>query len=80
MSGDVIIRRARVDDADAIARLIEIFAADVIMLRRTPATVELSIADYVVGVDGMGEVVACGALKEYSPSVAEVAAIAVRDG
>ena len=33
--------------------------------------------DYVVGVDTTGEIVACGALKEYSPSVAEIAAIAV---
>lgn len=47
------------------------------MLRRTPAMVELAIDDYVVGVDPWGHVVACGALKEYSPSVAEVAAIAV---
>jgi N-acetylglutamate synthase-like GNAT family acetyltransferase len=39
--------------------------------------VELAIDDYVVGVDPWGRVVACGALKEYSPSVAEVAAIAV---
>ena len=47
------------------------------MLRRTPEMVELAIDDYVVGVDAAGDVVACGALKEYSPSVAEVAAIAV---
>ena len=31
----------------------------------------------VIGVSRDGEIVACGALKEYSPSVAEVAAIAV---
>jgi N-acetylglutamate synthase-like GNAT family acetyltransferase len=47
------------------------------MLRRTPEVVELSIDDYIAGVDARGNIVACGALKEYSPSLAEVAAIAV---
>ena len=54
-----------------------LFADEALMLRRTPEMVELAIDDYVVGVDPRGRVVACGALKEYSPSVAEVAAIAV---
>ena len=77
MNAGITIRRAAPEDARAIAHLIDTFAADALMLRRTPATVELSIADYVVGVAPSGEIVACGALKEYSPSVAEVAAIAV---
>jgi N-acetylglutamate synthase-like GNAT family acetyltransferase len=77
MTANVIIRRARWSDARAIAQLIEVFAADAIMLRRTPEVIELAIDDYVVGVNAHDEVVACGALKEYSPSVAEIAAIAV---
>ena len=47
------------------------------MLRRTPETISLAIDDYVVVQRANGELLACGALKEYSPSVAEVAAIAV---
>src|SRR4051812_839941 len=47
------------------------------MLKRTPEMVSLAIDDYVVGVNRRGDLVACGALKEYSPSVAEIAAIAV---
>ena len=39
--------------------------------------IALAIDDYVVAVDEWGRILACGALKEYSPSVAEVAAIAV---
>jgi N-acetylglutamate synthase-like GNAT family acetyltransferase len=39
--------------------------------------IRLAIDDYVVAVDARGAILACGALKEYSPSVAEVAAIAV---
>ena len=47
------------------------------MLRRTPETISLAIDDYVVVQRADGGLLACGALKEYSPSVAEVAAIAV---
>jgi amino-acid N-acetyltransferase len=77
MTGGIIIRRAAPEDACAIARLIETFAAEALMLQRTPAMIELAVADYVVGERATGEIVACGALKEYSPSVAEVSAIAV---
>jgi N-acetylglutamate synthase-like GNAT family acetyltransferase len=77
MTTDVVIQRARAEDAEAISRLIAGFADEALMLRRTPEMVELAIDDYVVGVTRRGDIVACGALKEYSPSVAEVAAIAV---
>lgn len=73
----IVVRRARLEDAPSIARLIGTFADEALMLRRTPEMVELAIDDYVVGVDSWDRVVACGALKEYSPSVAEIAAIAV---
>ncbi|HEV8445804.1 MAG TPA: GNAT family N-acetyltransferase [Gemmatimonadaceae bacterium] len=73
----VVVRRARVEDVEPIVRLIAAFADEALMLRRTPEMVELAIDDYVVGVDPWGRVIACGALKEYSASVAEVAAIAV---
>ena len=77
MTADVVIRRARAEDAEAIARLIAVFADEALMLKRTPEMVSLAIDDYVVGINRQGEIVACGALKEYSPSVAEIAAIAV---
>ena len=77
MTVDVVIRRARPSDAVHIAHLVGTFADEALMLRRTPEMVELAIDDYVVGVSATGDIVACGALKEYSPSVAEIAAIAV---
>src|SRR4029079_2480497 len=77
MAKEFTIRRARSSDGDEISRLISIFAAEALMLKRTPGMVELSIDDYVVATDARGHIVGCGALKEYSPSVAEVAAIAV---
>lgn len=77
MTANVVIRRARPEDARAVADLIAGFADEALMLRRTPESIELTIDDYVVGVDARARIVACGALKEYSPSVAEIAAIAV---
>lgn len=77
MTANVLIRRARLEDARAVADLIAGFADEALMLRRTPESIELTIDDYVVGVDARGRIVGCGALKEYSPSVAEIAAIAV---
>jgi amino-acid N-acetyltransferase len=77
MSDCVTIRAAGPDEAEAISRLNNQFADEMLMLRRTPAMVALAIDDFVVAVNGAGTLVGCGALKEYSPSVAEVAAIAV---
>lgn len=77
MTPDVRVRRARPQDAAAISRLNNVFADAGQMLRRTPEMVALAIDDYVIAQNSSGKVLACGALKEYSPSVAEVAAIAV---
>ena len=77
MAPDLFVRRARVQDAEAISRLNNTFANEGQMLKRTPETIALAIDDYVVVQNTSGELLACGALKEYSPSVAEIAAIAV---
>ena len=77
MAPDLFVRRARPQDAAAISHLNNTFANEGQMLRRTPEMISLAIDDYVVVQNTAGELVACGALKEYSPSVAEVAAIAV---
>ena len=56
MSGAVSIRRARAADAPNIARLIGLFADQALMLRRTPAMVEMAIDDYVVSsLHGIGD-------------------------
>lgn len=80
MPDGVLIRPARPYEADAISRLNNQFADEMLMLRRTPAMVALTIDDFVVAVNSAADVLGCGALKEYSPSVAEVAAIAVSRG
>jgi len=77
MAPDLCLRRARAQDAAAISRLNNTFASEGQMLTRTPEMISLAIDDYVVVQNTAGELLACGALKEYSLSVAEVAAIAV---
>ena len=77
MNENPIIRRARGADASAISALNNRFADEALMLWRSPEMISLAIDDYLVAVDSRGRIFACGALKEYSPSVAEVAAIAV---
>lgn len=80
MAPDLRLRRARAQDAAAISRLNNTFASEGQMLTRTPEMISLAIDDYVVVQNTAGELLACGALKEYSLSVAEVAAIAVSKG
>ena len=77
MAPDLLVRRARPHDAPAISRLNNTFADEGQMLRRSPEMISLAIDDYVVVQNSAGDLLACGALKEYSPSVAEVAAVAV---
>jgi amino-acid N-acetyltransferase len=77
MTDDIRLRRAHGSDAASISALNNRFADEALMLRRSPESISLAIDDYVVAVDSRGHILACGALKEYSPSVAEVAAIAV---
>ena len=74
---ELTVRAARASEVDEIARLNNFFADQHLMLRRTPAMIALALDDYLVAVDQRGRVLGCGALKEYSPSIAEVAAIAV---
>jgi N-acetylglutamate synthase-like GNAT family acetyltransferase len=73
----VILRRALACDVPAIAALINRFAAENRMLPRTGESIALTLEDFVVATDARGAVLACGALKEYSPSLAEVASVAV---
>lgn len=74
---DVSIRAARRSDAESIVKLVNGYAAEGIMLPRTIDSVTNSIDDFVVAVDRRGKLLGCGALKEYSPSLAEVSSLAI---
>jgi N-acetylglutamate synthase-like GNAT family acetyltransferase len=73
----VHVRPAHAVDIQGISSLIDRYAAQGVMLPRTPESIGLALHDYVVAIDARGRVMACGALREYSPSVAEVSAVAV---
>jgi N-acetylglutamate synthase-like GNAT family acetyltransferase len=74
---NVHLRPARDTDVHAIAQLNNFFAAQHLMLWRSPEMIASALDDYLVAVGDRSQILACGALKEYSPSVAEIAAIAV---
>ncbi|MGQ0647461.1 MAG: GNAT family N-acetyltransferase [Gemmatimonadaceae bacterium] len=64
------------DSAD-IHQLVAAHADRGLLLPRTLQEIESAIGDYVVVVDTHGRVQACAALVEYSPSLGEVASVAV---
>jgi amino-acid N-acetyltransferase len=74
---EVALRPARRADADAIVRLVNGYAAEGIMLPRSLDSVVHALDDFVVAVDRRGKLLGCGALKEYSPSLAEVSSLAI---
>ena len=72
MAPDVFVRRARPQDAAAIARLNNSFANEGQMLLRTPEMISLAIDDYVVVQGPRRELLGCGALKELDSHHAEI--------
>lgn len=73
----ITLRPARAADVPGVVALIAGYAAEKIMLPRTPESVLLALDDFVVVADARGTVLGCGALREYSPSLAELSSLAV---
>jgi amino-acid N-acetyltransferase len=76
-SSPTTVRRAARADVAQILELVTQYAAQGLMLPRTFEQIASRIDNYVVSADAAGEVVACAALEEYSPSLAEVSSVAV---
>ena len=76
-SSKTTVRRATRVDAGPILELVEPYAAQGLMLPRTLQQIAARIDNYVVATDAAGHVLACAALEEYSPSLAEVSSVAV---
>lgn len=72
-----LVRRAVRPDAPQILELVAQYAAQGLMLPRTLDQIAARIDNYVVATDRSGRVIACAALEEYSPSLAEVSSVAV---
>jgi amino-acid N-acetyltransferase len=72
-----VVRRAVRADASQILELVAQYAAEGLMLPRTLEQIASRIDNYIVATDASGRVIACAALEEYSPSLAEVSSVAV---
>lgn len=77
VSSPTTVRRATRADVGQILELVSQYAAQGLMLPRTFDQIASRIDNYVVSADQAGRVVACAALEEYSPSLAEVSSVAV---
>jgi amino-acid N-acetyltransferase len=71
------VRRAVRADAPQILELVAQYATQGLMLARTLDEIAARVDNYVVATDGTKRVIACAALEEYSPSLAEVSSVAV---
>ena len=77
MREQLSLRAAQPADVAAIVALVNGYASDGVMLPVTAERVVLALENFVVAVDARGRVRGCGALKEYSPSLAEVASLVI---
>jgi amino-acid N-acetyltransferase len=77
LTGAVTVRRAESKDVAGIAALVATWAEEDVLLPRSAADVAAALGDYVVAADARGRVVACAALREYAPSLAELVSVAV---
>lgn len=74
----VLIRPARPADLMEMMAILDGFAAQGLLLPRTPDDVLRHIDEFVVAVDSTG-VVGCAGLRVYSPVLAEVVGVAVAE-
>lgn len=77
VAAEPILRLAQVKDVPQVAALVNAFADQGLMLHRSEADVLRDLHSYVVAATPSGTVLACAALTEYSPSLAEVSSVAV---
>jgi amino-acid N-acetyltransferase len=77
LTGAVTVRLAESKDVAGIAALVATWAEEDVLLPRSAADVAAALRDYVVAADARGRVVACAALREYAPSLAELVSVAV---
>lgn len=71
------VRRARVDDVEQMAVLINDYAAQGLMLPKTTAQLYNNVRDFVVAADAEGRVVGCAGLKVTWRDLSEIVSLAV---
>lgn len=73
---EVEVRTARPGDEREICRLVNAWADEGLMLRRTEAEVSRHLGEFVLA-EQDGRAIGCGALNVFSPSLAEIRSVAV---
>jgi amino-acid N-acetyltransferase len=73
----VSIRRARLDDVEAMYRLLDHFARQGLLLPRRIQDVYRNVREFVVAVDEHDRVLGCAGLRIYTPVLGEIIALAV---
>lgn len=73
----MLVRKARLPDADSIHALIRSLSFDGTLLPRTFAEICENVRDFTVVETDRGEFAGCGALHLYGPHLAEIRSIAV---
>ncbi|CAA9302185.1 MAG: hypothetical protein AVDCRST_MAG89-552 [uncultured Gemmatimonadetes bacterium] len=73
----VIVRPARIADMLQVEPLINHFAAQNLMLPKTPEQLVRLFREFVVATDESGRLLGCGGLRIFSPQLAEIISLAV---
>ncbi len=75
---EIAVRRASIADVPQIAALLDAYAARGLVLPRPIGALYRHVREFLVALEG-DRVVGCGALRIYSPVLAEVGALAVAE-
>jgi amino-acid N-acetyltransferase len=75
----VTIRPANEQDVRPIVEMVNRFAAKNIMLPRTEASVQQTLADWLVAVDDEGKIAGCGSLVALTDTLVEIRSLAIHE-
>ncbi len=76
--GNAVVRKAKLQDAENIFRLVNTLSGDGTLLPRSYAEICENVRDFAVAETESGTFLGCGALHLYGPHLAEVRSIVVR--
>ncbi len=74
-----IVRPATAQDIAAIVTLVNRFAAQNVMLPRTEASVQQTLADWLVAVDDANNLAGCGSLVALTDTLVEIRSLAIHE-
>ena len=74
---DVFVRPARPADMEAVAVLVNGFAAQNLMLPKSPEQLNRTFREFQIATDRNGRFLGCGALRVFTPQLAEIVSLAV---